>query len=70
MNDQQDRDLRYFIEIDLDSLEIVRVGSDAKQVLDGGKQMQPGIHRLFLSKGQYTKFVDRCAPELRHVLDS
>jgi len=47
-----DEDTRYFIEINLDTLELVRVGSDQKQVLDKGQQKRTGTHRLFLSKGQ------------------
>ncbi len=63
-------DTRYFIEIDLDSLEIIRVGSDQKQNLDKGQQKNSGIHRLFLTKGQYNKFVGRCESELQGVLDT
>ncbi len=59
---------RYFIEIDLDSLEIIRVGSGGKQNLDKGQQKNPGINRLFLAKGQYNKFVSRCESELQGVL--
>ena len=49
----ENEDTRYFIEIDLDSLGIIRVGFDQKQNLDKGQQKQAGIHRLFLTKGQY-----------------
>ena len=69
MGRAEDSDTRYFIEIDLDSLEIVRVGFDQKQNLDKGQQKQTGIHRLFLTKGQYNKFVSRCESELQAVLD-
>ncbi len=63
-------DTRYFIEIDLGSLEIIRVGFDQKQNLDKGQQKQTGIHRLFLTKGQYNKFVSRCEGKLQGVLDA
>ena len=63
------KETRYFVEIDLDSLEIVRVGSDPREMLDKGEQKQSGIHRLFLSKGQFNKFVSRCEADLEHVLD-
>jgi len=63
-------DLRYFIEIDLDTLEVVRVGSDSKYALNKGRQDRDGIHRLFISKGQFMKFKDRCGAELQHVLDA
>lgn len=61
---------RYSIEIDLDSLEIVRVGSDQKDTLNKGEQKQTGMHRLFLSKGQFNKFVSRCGTDLQGVLDT
>ena len=64
------KDTRYFIEIDLDTLEVLRVGFELKQNLNKGQQTQEGIHRLFLPKGQYDKFVSRCTNELRAVLDS
>jgi len=66
----ENEDTRYFIEIDLDSLGILRVGFDQKKNLDKGQQKQVGIHRLFLSKGPYNKFVSRCESELQSVLDS
>ena len=61
---------RYFIEIDLETLEIIRVGSDQRAVLNKGEQTQAGVHRLFLSKGQFNKFVSRCKSDLEHVLDN
>ena len=61
MGKVQDRDTRYFIEIDLETLKIVRNDYDQKQNLDKGRQNNPKIHRLFLTKGQYNKFVERCS---------
>ena len=66
----EDENTRYFIDIELDSLEVIRVGFDQKQNLDKGQQTQAGTHRLFLTKGQYNKFVSRCESELQGVLDS
>ena len=60
---------RYFIEIEIESLQIIRVGSDERISLDGGKQTREGIHRIFISKGQFNKFVGRCGSDLDHVLD-
>ena len=70
MNRIENEDTRYFIEIDLDTLEIIRVGFEQKQYLDRGQQKTTGIHRLFLPKGQYNKFVSRCETELQSVLDT
>ena len=63
-------DTRYFIEVDLDTLEIIRVGFDQKQNLNKGHQSNAGVHRLFLSKGQYDKFTSRCENDLLSVLDN
>lgn len=56
----QDKDTRYFIEIDLKTLKVVGNGHDHKQNLDQGRQTNPKLHRLFLTKGQYNKLVERC----------
>ncbi len=56
----QNKDTRYFIEIELSTLKIISNGYDQKQNLDEGKQKDPTLHRLFLTKGQYNKLVERC----------
>lgn len=63
-------DTRYFIEIDLGRLKIIRCGFDQKQYLDKGHQNNAGVHRLFITKGQYNKFISRCESELQSVLDT
>jgi len=68
MNKIESEDTRYFLEIDLETLEVIRVGFDQKQNLDKGQQKKPDIHRLFLTKGQYHKFVSRCETEIQGVL--
>ncbi len=70
MNRIEDKETRYFLEIDLDTLEIIRVGFDDKKILDKGQQNDSSIHRIFLSKGQYHKFVSRCGAEIQGVLDT
>ena len=65
----EDSDTRYFVEIDLSALELTRVGFDQKQSLHKGRQEEADVHRLFLTKGQYNKFVSRCEEELRSILD-
>lgn len=66
----QNMDTRYFIEIDLESLEIIRCGFDQKQNLDKGHQCNSGFHRLIIAEGQYKKFVERCKSDLQSVLDT
>lgn len=56
----KNRDTRYFIDIELKTLKVVGNGYDQKQSLDKGRQNDPTIHRLFVTKGQYNKFVERC----------
>lgn len=60
MTKVKDRDTRYLIDIDLKTLRVVSQGYDQKQNLDKGRQTDPKIHRMFVTKGQYNKFVERC----------
>lgn len=69
MSRPQNDDTRYFVEIDLQSLEITKCSYEQKENLDKGHQTNPNSHRLFLTKGQYNKFVSRCAQELKPVLE-
>ena len=66
----QDKNTRYFIEIDLGSLKVIRCSFDQKENLDKGRQNKPSGHRIFLTKGQYNKLVSRCANELEKVLET
>ena len=69
MSKIQDKDTRYFIEIDLNNLKITRCGFDQKENLNKGRQNTPTVHRLFLTKGQYNKLISRCANELAEILE-
>lgn len=64
----EDNDTRYFVEIELASLKIIKVAFDKKQNLEKGHQNDPLTHRLFVTKGQYHKFLERCDIELQPVL--
>ena len=66
----QDKDTRYFIEIDLKSLKVIKCSFDQKDNLDKGRQGDPAIHRLFITKGQYRKLVSRYANEIAAILDN
>jgi hypothetical protein len=66
----ENADTRYFIEIDLATLEVIRVGFDQKNALNQGHQDDIDVHKLFLSKGQYDKFTARCENEILSVLDN
>ncbi len=69
MSRPQDDDTRYFVEIDLQTLQITKCSYDQKENLDKGHQTNSAIHRLFLTKGQYNKFISRCALQLEPVLE-
>lgn len=68
-NKEKNKETRYFIEIDLASLKLTRCGYEQRENLDKGRQLDPKTHRLFLTLGQYNKFVDRCSSELSAILD-
>ncbi|MDY6903765.1 MAG: hypothetical protein SWH61_03675 [Thermodesulfobacteriota bacterium] len=55
-----DKDTRYFIDIDVATLKVMNHGYDHKDNLDKGRQSSPGLHRLFVTKGQYNKLIERC----------
>jgi len=55
----ENKDTRYFIDIELKSLKIIAKGYEQKQNLNKGQQTKPELFRLFLTKGQYNKFVNR-----------
>ena len=57
MAKKQDADTRYFIDIDLKSMKVIRWDYNQKQALNLGKSPSADIHRLFLTVGQYNKFV-------------
>jgi len=59
MKKTQNKNTRYFIEIDLQTDKVVRKDYDQKENLDKGRQNNPKVHRMFLTKGQYNKFVER-----------
>lgn len=48
----------YFVEVDLTNMTIVDWGITTKATLTGNTS-KPNIHRVFLTKGQYTKLVNK-----------
>lgn len=53
----ENRDTRYFIDIDLKSRKIIRHAHEQKQSID--LSVKPDSHRVFLTKGQYHKLLKR-----------
>jgi len=70
MSKLQDKDTRYFIEIDLATLKVIKCSFDQKQNLDKGSQTNPAMHRLFVTEGQFNKMVDRCGIELKSIIQT
>ena len=62
MTKTEDRNTRYFIDIDLKTQKVIGPGFDQRENLDKGRQSNPAIHRLFLARGQYAKLLERCFP--------
>ncbi len=60
MTKDQDTDTRYFLDIEIETLKVTSYGYDHKNNLDKGRQPDSKSHRLFLTKGQYNKFIERC----------
>ena len=65
----ENKDTRYFIEIDLATLKVTKCSYDQKENLEKGRQSNPLIHRLFITKGQFNKMVERCAKELEAITE-
>ncbi|WDD97436.1 hypothetical protein [Thalassomonas actiniarum] len=70
MSKIQDKDTRYFIEINLATLKVTRCGYDQKENLDKGRQTNPAVHRLFVTEGQFNKMVERCGKELESIIET
>ena len=56
----QDKDTRYFLTIDRETMKVIGHDYEQKHYLDKGRQPSHATHRLFVTKGQYQKFVERC----------
>ena len=55
MEKQEDKNTRYFIDVDLKEQKILGWDFDQKEKLILEKITEAHIHRIFISKGQYNK---------------
>lgn len=55
--DEPNAKLYYYIDIDLRSRQIIGWGSEEKGVVE--VTLTTGYHRVFMSRGQYNKLVDK-----------
>ena len=53
----QDKETRYFIDIDLKTMKVVRWDYDQRKNLVKYVPEKDSYHRIYLTKGQYNKFV-------------
>lgn len=60
MEKVRDKDTRYFLEIDIQTLKVVDHRFEQKTDLDKGRQPNATSHRMFVTQGQYNKFIERC----------
>jgi len=61
MTKPQDKETRYFIDIDLKTMKVVKWDYDQRVNLVKCKPEKDYFHRIYLSKGQYNKFVKEFA---------
>lgn len=59
MKKKEDKNTRYFIDLNLITNEIINWDSDQRDLLAEEKINIPGLHRVFISKGQYNKLVEK-----------
>ena len=70
MSKIQDKDTRYFVEINLATLKVIKCSYDQKENLDKGRQTNPAVHRLFVTEGQFNKMIERCGKELESIIET
>ena len=58
MSNVEDKNTRYFIELSLQDHKLVGHGFDQKDKLNFGRQMSLEKYRVFVTKGQYHKFLE------------
>lgn len=56
MHKVEDKDTRYYVDLDLKDMKILNWGYDRKQVLVHEQELDnPDHRRIFITKGQYNK---------------
>lgn len=55
MEKREDKETRYFIDLDLETREILNWDYDNRYDLVGQELAIPFFHRIYLTKGQYNK---------------
>lgn len=58
MSKTEDKETRYFIDLDLKTKQILQWDYDQRQKLVGQELLKPWHVRIYITKGQYNKLVD------------
>lgn len=56
---KQDKETRYYVDLDLRAQKIIKWDYDQRDRLVGQEPARPSLHRVFLTKGQYNKLVKK-----------
>ena len=59
MDRTEDSETRYFIDIDLKTQKVVQWGLGQRETLVSQEMAEPHHHRVFISRGQYHKLVNK-----------
>lgn len=59
MKKKEDKDTRYFIDLDLKNRKIINWDYDQRHKLASQELAKPYFHRIFITKGQYNKLVNK-----------
>ena len=55
MRNKEDKDTRYFVDLDLNTRSILNWDCGQRQLLAGQELANPSHHRIYLTRGQYNK---------------
>lgn len=53
----EDKETRYFVDLDLESLTVLKWDYGQREILVSQKMEKQSHHRIFITKGQYNKLV-------------
>jgi hypothetical protein len=59
MKKQEDKNTRYFIEVDLRNMKVANLDFGDKYFLANQESHDAKLHRIYLTKGQYHKFIEK-----------
>ena len=66
MEKEEDKNIRYYIDLDLKAHKIINWDYDQRDTLVVQKMKKPFYHRVFITKGQYNKLNTKQALLKKH----